>query len=140
VAGKGFGVNLPKIDPAALDQFAGHGAPASERKGLGVVFEEEAMRLLCDAMISHRAMIEAIRDVRENSNPVLLDSKGTVKISVTFHTNIRVVDGIRARGLATIDALKNLEANFRQALTLFKTPPANPLPDVAAPEDAKGAG
>jgi len=59
---------------------------------------------------------------------VLLDSKGTVKISVTFHTNIRVVDGIRARGLATIDALKNLEANFRQALTLFKTPPANSRP------------
>jgi len=87
-------------------------------------------------------MIEAIRDLRENSNPVLLDPAGTVKISVTFFTNIRIVDGIRARGRATIEALKNLEANFRQELTLFKIPPANvlPFPDVAAPEDAKGAG
>lgn len=88
-------------------------------------------------MISHRAMIEAIRDVRGNSNPVFLDSKGTVKISVIFHTNIRIVDGIRARGLATIEALKNMEANFRQALTLFKNPQANrlPLPGVAAPDN-----
>lgn len=142
MAGKGFGVNLPKIDPAALDQFTGHGVPAPERKGLGLVLDELTIQLLCDAMISHRAMIEAIRDLRENSNPVLLDPAGTVKISVTFFTNIRIVDGIRARGRATIEALKNLEANFRQELTLFKSPPANvlPFPDAAAPEDAKGAG
>lgn len=137
MARKGFGVNLPKIDPSALDQFAGQGAPAPERKGLGLVLDEVTIKLLCDAMISHRAMIEAIRDVRGNSNPVFLDSKGTVKISVIFHTNIRIVDGIRARGLATIEALKNMEANFRQALTLFKNPQANrlPLPGVAAPDN-----
>jgi len=142
MAGTGVSMNLPKVDPSALDQFAGQGAPAPERKGLGLVLDEVTIKLLCDAMISHRAMIEAIRDVRENSNPVLLDPAGTVKVSVTFFTNVRIVDGIRPRGRATIEALKNLEANFRQALTLFKSPPANvlPFPDAAAQDNVKEAG